>query len=157
LILGYSMAHLNVPEKAEKIIADLFEAYLGGLITSHPQGQLITAQLLEGLMRPTLDEYRQLLDSSLKIDKTAVSKLYQLAGIHKKKLEFFFGDSEIQGAPDRWEAICVWGGTEVGRARAKNQQEAKHRVAAKILLGLEDEWKQDIGMSPEEMAKSELT
>jgi dsRNA-specific ribonuclease len=133
LVLGFSMAHLNVPEKAEKLIADLFEAYLGGVITSNPQGQALAEEFLETLLRPMLDQRQALLQSDEKIDKMAVSKLHHLATVHNSKVSFLFKDSGEQGASDRWEAICVWSDTEVGRAKAKNMQEAKHRVAAKIL------------------------
>src|SRR5436190_720760 len=37
LVMGYSMAHLQIPEKAEKLIADVFEAYIGGVMVANPQ------------------------------------------------------------------------------------------------------------------------
>lgn len=138
LVMGYSMAHLQIPEKAEKLIADVFEAYIGGVIVSDPQnGRRLVEEFLEALVRPTLEEQKMILDGSIKVDKMAVSKLYQAATIQKKKLEFRFMDSEVNGAEDRWEAICSWGGKEAGRAKARNQQEAKHRVAEMVLHELE--------------------
>lgn len=138
LVMGYSMAHLQVPEKAEKLIADVFEAYIGGVIVSNPQsGRGLVEEFLEALVQPTLEEQKMILDGSVKVDKLAVSKLYEVATIEKKKLEFKFADSEANGAEDRWEAICFWGGKEAGRAKAKNQQEAKHRVAAMVFQELQ--------------------
>ena len=127
------MVHLQIPEKAEKIIADLFEAYIGGVIISRSDGRALVEEFLEAMVKPTLEEHRMILDGTIKVDKAAVGKLYELATIQKKKLEFKFTDSDVQGAEDRWEAICLWAGKEAGRARARNQQEAKHRVAAKVL------------------------
>ena len=138
LVMGYSMAHLQIPEKAEKLIADVFEAYIGGVIVSNPQsGRRLIEELLEALVQPTLEEQKMILDGSVKVDKMAVSKLYEVATIQKKKLEFRFEDSEVNGAEDRWEAICSWSGKEVGRAKARNQQEAKHRVAAIVFQELQ--------------------
>jgi len=133
LVMGVSMVHLQIPEKAEKIIADLFEAYIGGVIISRSDGRALVEEFLEAMVKPTLEEHRMILDGTIKVDKAAVGKLYELATIQKKKLEFKFTDSDVQGAEDRWEAICLWAGKEAGRARARNQQEAKHRVAAKVL------------------------
>jgi len=133
------MVHLQIPEKAEKIIADVFEAYIGGVITSRPDGRALVEQFLEAMVQPTLEEHRMILNGSVKVDKMAVGKLYELATIQKKKLEFRFVDSDVPGAEDRWEAICAWAGTEAGRAKAKNQQEAKHRVAAIVLKQMESQ------------------
>ena len=139
LVMGVSMAHLHVPEKAEKLIADLFEAYIGGVIVSNPEGRALVEKFLEALVRPTLEEHRLILDGSAKVDKMAVSKLYEIATTQKKKLEFRFSDSELNGAEDRWEAICLWNGKEVSRAKARNQQEAKHRAAALVLQEMQNQ------------------
>ena len=134
LVMGYSMAHLHVPERAEKLIADLFEAYIGGVLVSNPlNGKGLIDEFLEGLIRPTLDEHKMILDGSIKIDKMAVSKLYEVAALRKQKLKFNFVDSNINGAENRWQAICEVDGKEAGRATARNQQEAKHRVASIVL------------------------
>lgn len=135
--MGYSMAHLQVPEKAEKLIADVFEAYIGGVIVSNPHGRELVEKFLEALIQPVLEEHKLILDGSIKVDKMAVSKLYEVATVQKKKLEFKFADSGNNGGEDRWEAICLWSGQEVGRAKARNQQEAKHRVAAMVLNELQ--------------------
>lgn len=137
LVMGYSMAHLQVPEKAEKLIADVFEAYIGGVIVSNPHGRELVEKFLEALIQPVLEEHKLILDGSIKVDKMAVSKLYEVATVQKKKLEFKFADSGNNGGEDRWEAICLWSGQEVGRAKARNQQEAKHRVAAMVLNELQ--------------------
>jgi dsRNA-specific ribonuclease len=138
LVMGYSMAHLQIPEKAEKPIADVFEAYIGGVIVSNPQsGRGLVEEFLEALVQPTLEEQKMILDGTVKVDKMAVGKLYEASTIQKKKLEFRFVDSQVSGAEDRWEAICSWGGKEAGRAKARNQQEAKHRVAAMVLQELQ--------------------
>jgi ribonuclease III len=137
LVLGYSMAHLNIPEKAEKLVADVFEAFIGGVIVSNPEGRRLVEEWLELLLGPTLEEQRAIIEGSVKIDKTAVSRLYQAATAQRKKLEFKFIDSGLNGKEDRWEAICEWNGREAGRAKARNQQEAKHRVASIVLHELE--------------------
>jgi dsRNA-specific ribonuclease len=137
LVLGYSMAHLNVPEKAERLVADVFEAYIGGVIVSNPDGRKLVEEWFELLLRPTLEEQRAIIEGSVKIDKTAVSRLYQEATTQRKKLEFKFNDSGLNGKEDRWEAICEWNGKEAGRAKARNQQEAKHRVASIVLQELQ--------------------
>ena len=137
LVMGVSMMHLQVPEKAEKTIADVFEAYIGGVIVSNPNGRHLVEEFLERLVQPTLDEHKLILDGSVKVDKMAVSRLYEVATSQKKKLEFRFVDSGLNAASDRWEAICLWNGKEFGRAKARNQQEAKHRVASTVLEKLQ--------------------
>lgn len=135
IVLSASLAHLQIPEKAEKLIADVFEAYIGGVLISNPelQGRKLVDDFLEALLQPALEEHKLILDSHVKIDKTAVSKLYEAALYEKKTLSFRFVDSGINGAEDRWEAICVLNEQDVGRAKARNQQEAKHRVAGMVL------------------------
>lgn len=136
LVLGYSMAHLQVPEKAEKLIADVFEAYLGGVIVSNPNGRNLVDSFLEALLQPVLDQKRVILTSVSKIDKMSVSRMYEEAQIRGKSVTFRFEDSRIQGAEDRWEAICEWDEKEVGRAKSRNQQDAKQRVSALVLENL---------------------
>jgi dsRNA-specific ribonuclease len=133
LVMGYSMVHLQIPEKALKIVADVFEAYIGGVILSNSDGRMLVEQFLEALVKPTLDEHKQIIEGSIKVDKMAVSRLYELATQQKKKLDFKFFDSNANGAEDRWEATCIWAGQEVAKAKARNQQEAKHRVAGMVL------------------------
>jgi ribonuclease III len=132
LVMSVSMAYLQVPQTAEKIIADVFEAYMGGVIVAHPNGRALVEQFLEELVGPTIAEHRDFLSSAVQIDKTAVSKLHQKAMAEKKKLKFNYVDSNATDPEDRWEAICLWEGEEVQRARARNQVEAKHRCAALV-------------------------
>jgi dsRNA-specific ribonuclease len=136
LVLGVSMAHLQIPEKAEKIIADVFEAYIGGVIISRSQGKELVYDFLRNLVAPTLQQHKQFLDGMSRVDKMAVSRLYEMSVAQKQKLHFDFLDSGVNGAEDRWEAICLWEGQEVGRAKARNQQEAKHRVSTIVVEGL---------------------
>lgn len=139
LVLGYSMAHLQIPEKAEKLVADVFEAFIGGVIVSNPEGRRLVEEWLDLLLRPTLEEQRAIIEGSVKIDKMAVSRLYEVAAALKKKLDFKFADSGLNGKEDRWEAICEWNGKEMGRAKGRNQQEAKHRAAAVVLQQLDEQ------------------
>ena len=138
LVLGLSMQHLQIPEKAEKVIADVFEAYIGGVILSNPDGRKEIEEFLEGLLQPVLEMRRKTLKGAVKVDKTSVGRMYEEAILRKRKASFAFGDSGCQGAEDRWEAILEWDGKEVGRAKARNQQEAKHRASALALKSLDD-------------------
>lgn len=144
LVMGYSMAHLQIPEKAEKLIADVFEAYIGGVIISNPEGRKEVEEWLEGLLKPTIEEQRLILDGTSKVDKTAVSRLYQEATAKKRnsKVEFRFVEAGLEGKEDRWECVCEWNGEVKGRAKGKNRQEAKHRVASIVLELLQAEQQQ---------------
>ena len=144
LVLGYSMAHLQISEKAEKLIADVFEAYIGGVIVSNPQGRQEVEEWLEKLLRPTIEEQRLIVEGISRVDKSAVSKLYQEATARKKnhKLEFKFNELDPEGKENRWECVCEWNGDEKGRATGRNRQEAKHRVASLVLEVLEKEQQQ---------------
>jgi dsRNA-specific ribonuclease len=141
LVMGYSMAHLQIPEKAEKLIADVFEAYVGGVIVSNPQGREQVEEWLEKLLGPTIDEQRLILDGTAKVDKMAVSRLYQEATAKKKnhKVDFKFVETETVASEERWECTCLWNGQEKGRAKGRNRQEAKHRVASIVLEVLKQE------------------
>jgi len=132
LHFGTSMQYLNLAER-EKQVADCFEAYIGGVITTHPEGNGLVYMYLEAMVKPTLDEQQRILDEAIKVDKQAVSKLYELAARNNANLEFKFDDTNAPGALDRWEAICIYNGDILGRAKAKNQQDAKHRAAAQTL------------------------
>jgi dsRNA-specific ribonuclease len=133
LRINRSMQHLNIPESGEKIIADCFEAYIGGVITTHPEGNKLVFTFLDTLVQPTLVEQRKILEDCTRVDKMSVSKLYQLATKNKASLHFQFVDTTFQGALDRWEAICYYNEEVIGRAKAKNQQDAKHLAASEAL------------------------
>jgi dsRNA-specific ribonuclease len=139
LVMGYSLAYLQIPEKAEKLIADVFEAYIGGVIVSNPLGRTLVEEFLTALVQPVLEEQKLILDETVKVDKMAVSKLYEVATAQKKTLKFDFEDAGLNSGDTRWEAICLWNGQELGRAKGRNQQEAKHRVAAKVLHDMQNQ------------------
>lgn len=140
LVLGYSMAHLQVPERAEKLVADVFEAYIGGVLLSNPQqGRTLIDEFLEALLQPILDARRKQLEETIKVDKSSASRLHEEALTRNRKVEFKFNDSGVNGAEDRWEAICELDGVAVGSARAKNRQDAKQRVSAFVLESLKEE------------------
>jgi dsRNA-specific ribonuclease len=138
LVMGYSMAHIQAAERAEKLIANVFEAYIGGVLVSNPQGRQLIDDFFEALLQPVLNKRKQHLEGVSKIDKMSVSRLYETASMRRKKVEFKFGDSGVHGAEDRWEAICEWDGQVLGRAKARNQQDAKQRVSALVLQTLVD-------------------
>lgn len=126
------MQYLNLTER-EKQIADCFEAYVGGVIISNMEGNALIYKFLDAMVQPTLEEQKARLQGAVKVDKLSVSKLYELAQKRNAKIDFEFQDTNIQGASDRWEAICVFNGEVLGRAKAKNQQDAKQLSAAKAL------------------------
>jgi ribonuclease III len=137
LVLGYSMAHLHVPEKAEKLIADVFEAYIGGVIVSHPEGRKLVEQFLDNLVRPKLEEYKTQLKLTPKLDMMSAAQLNETAFRMRRKVTFTFVDSGANGAVNRWEAVCSLDAVEAGRAKGRNQQEAKQRVAGLVLQVLQ--------------------
>jgi ribonuclease III len=132
LRVGSSMQYLNLAER-EKQIADCFEAYVGGVIISNVEGSALIYKFLEAMVQPTLEEQKTRLEGAVKVDKQSVSKLYELAQKRNVKLDFEFQDMNFPGASDRWEAICMFNGEVLGRARAKNQQDAKQLAAAQAL------------------------
>jgi ribonuclease-3 len=135
LRLGSSMQHLNLAER-EKQVADCFEAYVGGVIISNIEGSALTYKFLEAMVQPTLDEQKARMEGAIKVDKQSVSKLYEFAQKRNATMDFEFQDMNVQGASDRWEAICFFNGEVLGRARARNQQDAKQLAAAQALSHL---------------------
>lgn len=131
------MAHLEIPEKSEKIIADVFEAYIGGVITSNPNGRALVEQFISYLVRPTLEQHKATAARTAKIDLQAASRLNLFAGQTGRKVQFTFVEAGPMGAVDRWEAICLLDMVEAGRAKGRNQQEAKQRVASHVLEALQ--------------------
>jgi dsRNA-specific ribonuclease len=136
LVLGVSMAPLQIAEKSEKIIADVFEAYIGGVITSNPNGRALAEQFINILVRPTLEQHKAMVDSTVKLDMQAASKLHQFAFQAGRTAQYEFVESGPMGAVDRWEAVCLLDMVEAGRAKGRNHQEAKQRVAGYVLEGL---------------------
>jgi dsRNA-specific ribonuclease len=139
LVLGYSMAHVGVSDGAEKLVADVFEAYIGGVLISNPRGKDLIEEFLEGLVRPELRRRRDLLVRSSRVDKRAAARLHEKGSMQGRAVNFEFEDSGRHGADDRWEAVCYWDRKEAGRAKGRNMQEAKHLVAAVVLEWLETE------------------
>jgi dsRNA-specific ribonuclease len=133
LVLGYSMAHLHIPERAEKLIADVFEAYIGGVIVSNPEGRKLVEEFLDSLVRPKLEDFKSQLKMTPKLDMMSAAQLNDTAFRMRKKATFTFVDSGVNGAVNRWEAVCSLDGVEAGRAKGRNQQEAKQRVASVVL------------------------
>ena len=66
----------------------------------------------------------------------AASQLHETAIRAGKNVYFTFVDSKVNGASDRWEAICKLDEYEAGRAKGRNQQEAKQRVAGNVLQAI---------------------
>lgn len=141
LLLSESAESDNV-RSLKKIVADIFESYIGGLVLDSTNGEKIAFRWISQLMAPDISLFLKKQKSSAELDKMAKQTLYNRIGreFHtdgqtRKKIEYIWIGGE-GGNKDGYEYSCRIDGQEVGRGWGPNQKIAGIRSAMDALSKL---------------------
>ncbi|KAK9453099.1 ribonuclease III domain-containing protein [Dipodascopsis uninucleata] len=116
----------NIRE-AIKSTADVFEAYVAGLLHDSDEGSYIAENWLFKLAEPTIKKARSNILSPSLIDRNAKNRLYDLIGHSKQKPEYvtLAGNENIG-----YTVSCQIDGEELSRGWANNIKDAGLRAAS---------------------------
>ncbi|KAG4305941.1 hypothetical protein PORY_000851 [Pneumocystis oryctolagi] len=141
LLLSESAESDNV-RSLKKIVADIFESYIGGLVLDSSNGEEIAFRWISQLMAPDICLFQKKQKGSIELDKMAKQTLYNRIGREfntdgqtRKKIEYIWIGGE-GGNKDGYEYSCRIDGEEVGRGWGPNQKIAGIRSAMDALSKL---------------------
>ncbi|EMR08191.1 hypothetical protein PNEG_03362 [Pneumocystis murina B123] len=144
LLLSESAESDNV-RSLKKIVADIFESYIGGLVLDSSNGEKIAFRWISQLMAPDISLFQKKQKNSVELDKMAKQTLYNRIGREyhtdgqtRKKIEYIWIGGE-GGNKDGYEYSCRIDGQEVGRGWGPNQKIAGIRSAMDALAKLPSE------------------
>jgi dsRNA-specific ribonuclease len=132
-ILLSSGAEKDEVRDTGKKVADIFEAYIGGILTDQPDtGEAIVSKWMKDIIAPQVDEAVKIQDRVTSMNKTAKQELYVLIDAEKGPTPTYVVTR--QGDTNRdFEVACLIQGTEFGRGLGKNKNEAGTRAAMQAL------------------------
>ena len=121
---------------AGKKVADIFEAYIGGILTDQPDdGEKTVFEWLSKVIAPQVDEAEKVAKILLNVNKNAKQQLYVLLDAEKAPAPMYVVTKEGSTSSD-YEVACLVQGKELGRGQGKNKGEAGTRAAMQALENL---------------------
>lgn len=119
--------------EAGKKVADIFEAYIGGILTDQPDdGEKIVFQWMSEITAPQVNETEKVARMILNMNKNAKQELYVLLDAEKAPAPTYVVTREGSTNSD-FEVACLVQGKEMGRGVGKNKNEAGTRAAMQVL------------------------
>lgn len=116
-----------------KKVADIFEAYIGGILTDQPDtGEQTVMQWMAKVTEPQVTEAEKIAQVILNVNKTAKQELYVLLDAEKAPAPTYVVTREGNTNMD-FEVACLVQGKEMGRGIGKNKNEAGTRAAMQAL------------------------
>ena len=132
-ILLSSGAERDDVRETSKKVADIFEAYIGGILTDQPEtGEQVVYQWLSGIIAPQVTEAEKIGKVILNVNKTAKQELYVLIDAEKGPSPTYVVTKEGSTNSDFEVAVLIQG-KEMGRGWGKNKNEAGTRAAMQAL------------------------
>jgi len=122
--------------EAGKKIADIFEAYIGGILTDQPDtGEQTVFQWMKAITAPQVEYAVRIAGSLNDINKNAKQDLYVLIDAERLPAPVYVVTKE-GGTNSDFEVACLVQGKEMGRGVGKNKNEAGTRAAMQVLAKL---------------------
>ncbi|GAO47760.1 hypothetical protein G7K_1959-t1 [Saitoella complicata NRRL Y-17804] len=113
-----------------KVKADIFEAYIGGVVLDSPAGPDTVFIWLKQLLEPELRIVDQSLNQTTQLDRMAKQTLYNLLGGKQARVVYHWvGGKGGGGADGGYVMACYVDGKEAARAHAMNQKDAGIKAA----------------------------
>jgi dsRNA-specific ribonuclease len=132
ILLSNSLEKDEVREAGKKV-ADIFEAYIGGILTDQPEdGERIVHQWMEEIIGPQLEEAVKISKLILNMNKNAKQELYVLIDAEKLPAPIYVV-TKVGATNTDFEVACLIQGKELGRGLGKNKNEAGTRAAMQVL------------------------
>lgn len=118
---------------AGKKVADIFEAYIGGVLTDQPaDGERVICEWMAAVIAPQVELAAKIAHNILNINKNAKQELYVLIDAEKLTAPIYVVTREGSTNTD-YEVACLVHGKEMGRGCGKNKNEAGTRAAMQVL------------------------
>jgi len=116
-----------------KKVADIFEAYIGGILTDQPDtGEQTIMEWMAKVTAPQIAETEKIAEMILNVNKNAKQELYVLLDAEKAPAPTYVVTREGNTNMD-FEVTCLVQGKEMGRGIGKNKNEAGTRAAMQAL------------------------
>lgn len=132
-ILLSSGAERDDIRETSKKVADIFEAYIGGILTDQPEtGEQVVYQWLSEITAPQVTEAEKIGKVILNVNKNAKQELYVLIDAEKGPSPTYVVTKEGSTNSDFEVAVMIQG-KEMGRGWGKNKNEAGTRAAMQAL------------------------
>ena len=164
-ILLSSGAEKDDVREAGKKIADIFEAYIGGILTDQPDdGEKVVFKWMSEITAPQVEETEKVARNLLNVNKNAKQELYILLDAERAPAPAYVVTKEGDTNND-FEVACLVQGKEMGRGVGKNKNEAGTRAAMQVLEKLkantakiksENEEKGELSSSNEYLSEGEI-
>ena len=118
---------------AGKKVADIFEAYIGGILTDQPStGERTVFEWMKAITAPQLEHAVKIAGYLVDINRNAKQELYVLIDAEKLPAPVYVVTRE-GGTNLDFEVACLVQGKEMGRGIGKNKNEAGIRAATQVL------------------------
>lgn len=119
-----------------KVYADLFEAYIGGILHDNPvEGGVIAEKFIADLLSPTLISIEMANIRTGKVDKKAKDKLYSYIGGQSQAIAYI--DTPVAAGVSAqyagYTVKCVVADENIGKGWATNRADAQFRAAMDAL------------------------
>lgn len=122
----------DVREQGKKV-ADIFEAYIGGILTDQPDtGEQVVFKWMSEITAPQINETEKVARMILNVNKNAKQQLYVLLDAERAPAPTYVVTREGSTNTD-YEVVCLVQGKEMGRGVGKNKNEAGTRAAMQAL------------------------
>ena len=132
-ILLSSGAEKDDIREAGKKVADIFEAYIGGILTDQPNtGEQTIMEWMSKVIEPQVAETEKVAKMLLNVNKNAKQELYVLLDAEKAAAPTYVVTREGNTNMD-FEVACLVMGKEIGRGIGKNKNDAGTRAAMQAL------------------------
>ena len=116
-----------------KKVADIFEAYIGGILTDQPDtGEQTVMQWMSKVIAPQVAETEKVAKLLVNVNRNAKQDLYVLLDAEKAPAPTYVVTREGNTNMD-FEVACLVQGKEMGRGIGKNKNEAGIRAAMQVL------------------------
>ena len=132
ILLSIGAENDDVREQGKKI-ADIFEAYIGGILTDQPDtGEQVVFKWMSEITAPQINETEKVARMILNVNKNAKQQLYVLLDAERAPAPTYVVTREGSTNTD-YEVACLVQGKEMGRGVGKNKNDAGTRAAMQAL------------------------
>jgi dsRNA-specific ribonuclease len=137
-ILLSNGAERDEVREAGKKVSDIFEAYIGGILTDQPEdGERVVFKWMQEITGPQIDEAEKIAEVLVSVNRNAKQELYVRMDAEKVRAPVYVVTRGGNTNSD-FEVACLIQGKEIGRGVGKSKNEAGTRAAMQVLQKLKD-------------------
>lgn len=149
ILLGSGAEKDEVREEG-KAVADIFEAYIGGILTDQPDtGEAIVYNWMAEITAPQISETEKIAAKIATLNKGAKQELYVLLDAERLPAPTYVITKQGSTTLD-FEVACLVMGREMGRGIGKNKNDAGTRAAMQVIDKLREAKAMQVGKDEED-------